>query len=84
MHSLKGIKRRNTMILYALLVIMAVVWVVPIIWIILTSFRGEGGAFVNYFWPKTYTLHNYVQLFTDTQYPFGRWFLNTLFVSVII
>ena len=52
MHSLKGVKRRNTMILYLLLTVMAIVWVVPILWIILTSFRGEGGAFVNYFWPK--------------------------------
>ena len=83
MHSLKGVKRRNTMILYLLLTVMAIVWVVPILWIILTSFRGEGGAFVNYFWPKTYTLHNYVQLFTNSQYPFGRWFLNTLFVSIV-
>jgi len=53
MHSLKGVKRRNTMILYVLLTVMAIIWVVPILWIILTSFRGEGGAFVNYFWPKT-------------------------------
>lgn len=83
MHSLKGVKRRNTMILYLLLTVMAIVWVVPILWIILTSFRGEGGAFVNYFWPKTYTFHNYVQLFTNSQYPFGRWFLNTLFVSIV-
>ncbi len=45
MHSLKGVKRRNTMILYLLLTVMAIVWVVPILWIILTSFRGEGGAF---------------------------------------
>ena len=83
MHSLKGVKRRNTMILYILLTVMAIVWVVPILWIILTSFRGEGGAFVNYFWPKTYPFHNYVQLFTNSQYPFGRWFLNTLFVSIV-
>lgn len=83
MHSLKGVKRRNTIILYLLLTVMAIVWVVPILWIILTSFRGEGGAFVNYFWPKTYTFQNYVQLFTNSQYPFGRWFLNTLFVSIV-
>ncbi|WP_288957936.1 sugar ABC transporter permease [uncultured Leuconostoc sp.] len=71
------------MIFYLLLTVMAIVWVVPILWIILTSFRGEGGAFVNYFWPKTYTFQNYVQLFTNSQYPFGRWFLNTLFVSIV-
>ncbi|MDR3191393.1 MAG: sugar ABC transporter permease [Lactobacillaceae bacterium] len=83
MKSLKGVKKRNTILLYIILSVMAFVWVIPIVWIILTSFRAEGGAFVNYFWPKHYTLHNYVQLFTNSQYPFGRWFLNTLFVSVI-
>lgn len=73
MHSIRGVKRRNKIILYIALSAMAFIWVIPIIWIVLTSFRGEGGAFVNYFWPKTYTLHNYVQLFTNSQYPFGMY-----------
>ncbi|MDR3240759.1 MAG: sugar ABC transporter permease [Lactobacillaceae bacterium] len=83
MKSLKGVQKRNNIILYIVLLALAFVWVIPIIWIILTSFRAEGGAFVNYFFPKTYTLNNYVQLFTNTDYPFGRWFLNTLFVATV-
>ena len=36
----------------------------PIVWIILTSFR-EGGAFVPYIIPKTFTLENYKVLLTN-------------------
>lgn len=56
----------------------------PIVWIILTSFRGEGGAFVPYIIPKTFTLENYKVLLTNQtgNFPFVRWFLNTLFVSI--
>ncbi len=32
----------------------------------LTSFRGEKGSYVTTFFPKTYTINNYVKLFTDT------------------
>lgn len=48
----------------------------PIVWIILTSFRGEGGAFVPYIIPKTFTLENYKVLLTNQtgNFPFVRWF----------
>ena len=66
---------------YIILTILAVFWMFPIVWIILTSFRGEGGAFVPYIIPKTFTLENYKVLLTNQtgNFPFVRWFLNTLF-----
>ena len=69
---------------YIILTILAVFWMFPIVWIILTSFRGEGGAFVPYIIPKTFTLENYKVLLTNQtgNFPFVRWFLNTLFVSI--
>ena len=45
------------------LTILAIVWFLPILWIVLTSFRGEGGRFVPYFIPKELTLQNYQTLF---------------------
>ncbi len=70
---------------YSILGIMSVVWLFPIAWIVLTSFRGEGGAFVPYIIPKTFTLENYRILLLNTtgNFPFVRWFLNTLFVATI-
>ena len=34
-----------------------------------------------YFIPKTWTLDNYIKLFTSDAFPFGQWFLNTLLVA---
>ena len=78
-------EQRNTRyLIYAVLVIMAVIWLFPIVWIVLTSFRQEGGAFVPYIIPKSFTLSNYTKLIADVSgsYPFVRWFLNTLFVAI--
>ncbi|BCA86440.1 sugar ABC transporter permease [Enterococcus saigonensis] len=78
-------QRASRTLIYAILTIMAVFWLFPIFWIVLTSFRLEGGAFVPYIIPKEFTIDNYATLLTDASgnYPFIRWFLNTLFVAVI-
>ena len=62
-----GIKKKVTNVLVHLfLTILSVIWVFPIFWVVLTSFRGEKGSYVTTFFPKTYTINNYVKLFTDT------------------
>lgn len=69
---------------YIVLTAMAAVWLLPILWLIITSFRAERGAYTTYIIPKGWTLDNYTRLFTQTdQFNFPRWYLNTLFVSVI-
>lgn len=80
----KAQKKRTKYLVYAILTIMSVVWLFPIVWIVLNSFRQEGGAFVPYIIPKHFTLSNYTKLITDASgnYPFVRWFVNTLIVSV--
>lgn len=68
-------KRKKNLYLtgtYILLTVLAVIWLIPILWIFLTSFRGEGANAVPYFFPKTYTLNNYIKLFTSDAYPFGN------------
>lgn len=69
---------------YIVLVIMAVIWLFPIVWILLTSFREETGYYVGYFIPKGFTFDNYINLFTNSSViPFGKWWMNTLIVAVI-
>ncbi len=76
-------KITNTFI-YVFLSVLALIWVLPILWVIITSFREETGSFTPYFLPKGYTLQNYINLFTDNStFEFPRWFMNTLFVSVV-
>ncbi len=66
------------------LAVLSIIWLIPIFWLILVSFREEPGAFTNYVIPKGFTFNNYTRLFSETGlFNFPRWFLNTLFVAVI-
>ncbi|MGT2957923.1 sugar ABC transporter permease [Streptococcus bovimastitidis] len=78
---MKNKRRFQLGLVYTTLTVLAIIWLFPIIWVVLTSFRGEGTAYVNYFMPKTFTLKNYIMLFTNESFPFGRWFLNTFIVA---
>ena len=79
-------KIRKTIVnvlVHIFLAILSFIWVLPIFWIILTSFRGEQGSYVNTFFPKTYTLGNYIKLFTDRNVlNFPQMFMNTLIIAV--
>ena len=79
---MKTKKRINLSLTYILLIILSIVWLFPIFWVVLTSFRGEGTAFVSYIIPKTFTLDNYIKLFNNDSFPFARWFMNTLVVAI--
>ena len=71
-------------VVYVFLSVLALIWILPILWVILTSFREETGSFTPYFLPKGYTINNYINLLTDnTTFDFTRWFSNTLLVSVV-
>lgn len=68
---------------HVLLAVLSFIWVLPIFYIILTSFRKEGGSYKSYIWPKGFTLDNYINLFNPTgQVDFVRWFLNTLVIAI--
>ncbi len=81
--SYKRSKMIGTVFAYIILILLSIIWLIPILWVILTSFRAEQGSFTPYFWPKGFTLQNYEKLFTETkQFYFLRWFGNTFFVAV--
>ena len=79
-----SIKKKVTNVLVHLfLTILSVIWVFPIFWVVLTSFRGEKGSYVTTFFPKTYTINNYVKLFTDTSIlNFPKMFVNTFIIAI--
>ena len=73
----------TNVIVHTVLAILAIIWLFPIFWVILTSFRAEKGSYVSTFFPKSYTLNNYVSLFTDTGIlNFPKMFANTFIVAV--
>ena len=74
---------KNSMV-HVILGILAIIWLFPVFWVIMTSFRGEKGAYTAYFFPKELTFSNYTRLFTETTLlNFPRAFLNTLIISTI-
>ena len=78
---MKNKRRINLTLTYILLIILSIVWLFPIVWVVLTSFRSETGAYVPYIIPKSFTLDNYVKLFNNSSFPFAQWFWNTLIVA---
>ena len=76
-------KRIGNFFVHVFLAALAAVWLLPIFWIILTSFRAEKGSYVSTFFPKSYTIANYVKLFTDRSIlNFPKMFSNTLIIAI--
>ena len=77
-------RRIVNILVHVLLGILAIIWVLPIVWIVLTSFRAEPGAYTTTFLPQGYTLNNYIKLLTDRNVlNFPKMFTNTLIISII-
>ena len=67
-----------------LLAVLAVIWLVPIVWLVVTSFSGYSGINVAHFFPETWSVKNYVAVLFESdsvvQYPV--WFKNTLIIAI--
>ena len=72
----------NNTVVHVILAILAVIWVFPILWVILTSFRAEKGSYVSTFFPQSYTLDNYIKLFTNSK--LGPAILQTFLFCLIV
>ncbi len=69
---------------HVLLAVLSLIWVLPIFYVVLTSFRKEGGTYKSYIWPKAFTLDNYKNLITGhSNIDFTRWFLNTFIIAIL-
>ena len=68
----------------ALLILLAIVWIFPILWVILASFSNQTGYMSDSVFPKleNLTLDNYIWLFTDPDSQYLTWIGNTLIIAV--
>ena len=68
---------------YAVLLLLLVVVVFPLFWMVVTSFKplSEVRRFRPRSCRETFTLENYVDIWQ--QYPFGRFLLNSFFISIM-
>ncbi len=66
------------------LLFLAVVWLIPILWLVVTSFSGYKGINTAHFFPETWSLDNYKTLFLepDSVVQYAAWFKNTLVIAI--
>ncbi|MBO5112293.1 MAG: ABC transporter permease subunit [Lachnospiraceae bacterium] len=69
---------------HVVLLLLAVIWLVPIVWLVVTSFSGYKGINTAHFFPQTWSLDNYITLFLkpDSVVQYQAWFTNTLVIAI--
>jgi len=69
---------------HLLLVFLSIVWLIPIVWLLCTSFSAYPGINISHFFPEQWTLDNYKLLLfgADTVAQFPKWFSNTLIIAI--
>ena len=73
-------RRISNGIIYALLVVITIVWLFPFFGIVCESFKTETKMQTPYLFPKEFGFDNYVRLFKETD--FFKWFMNTAIMGV--
>ncbi|HJA12600.1 MAG TPA: ABC transporter permease subunit [Candidatus Mediterraneibacter merdipullorum] len=69
---------------HVLLAFLAVVWLVPIVWLVATSFNEYTGMNTSTFFPDEWAIDGYKNLLfgADSVAQFPRWFWNTFIIAV--
>lgn len=69
---------------HVLLTILSAIWLIPIVWLLVTSLSAYKGINTMHFFPEKWSLDNYAQLFfrPDTVANFPAWFRNSMIIGV--
>lgn len=74
-------KRVKTILVNAELILVSIIVLIPVVWIVMSSFNKGQNLSTASFIPKELSLSNYTQLFKETE--FGSWFLNSLSIATL-
>ena len=77
----KRMPRVKRVIISALLIAVSVVFLYPFVWLVSASFKPRADVFDNRLIPETFTLQNYISVWTEA--PVGVWLLNTVIVTAL-
>jgi len=70
---------------YIILIILALIWLFPIVYALTTSFKTQGDVMEAGFrlFPSSWILDNYIRVLTNTSSaPIVTWFINSLIISI--
>ena len=80
--SMKSKKLIVNIIVHVCLAVLSFIWLVPVAWVVMQSFSGKYAP-TSALIPESWSLNNYIKLFTDTSiFNFPRMFMNTLIISI--
>lgn len=84
MRKMKG-NRLSSIVLHNLLIaVLAIIWLIPIVWLVCTSFSSYSGMNTSTFFPKEWSVIHYIKLFQpDTVAQFPQWFMNTFIIACV-
>lgn len=85
--SIRTARIADNIVTYLILIVISLIFLFPCVWLIAASFSKSGDihSFSGFF-PEEFSVQTFVDLFTDDVnglYPYGRWFLNTLYVATM-
>ena len=77
-------KKVKIVLKHIVLAVVAAIWLIPILWLVVTAFSGYKGINIAHFFPTTYSMDNFKQLLTqpDSVVQYGAWFKNTLVIAI--
>lgn len=77
-------RKIKSVLRHVVLGLLALFWLIPIIWLICTSFSNYEGINISHFFPEKWTILNYKKILigADTVAQFPHWFLNTLIIAI--
>lgn len=85
MHDQKKRRVVGDIVAHAFLAVMAVIWLIPIVWVFAESFNKNTSPSTTTFFPTEYTLDNYKGLLTDRSVMnFPKMFLNTFIIACFV
>lgn len=83
-NKIKPLRLIKDILRHIVLVIMCSFWLIPIVWLIATSFSAYTGRNTSRFFPEEWSFNNYIALFGgDTVANFKIWFMNTLKIAIV-
>ncbi len=77
-----GVSLVSRIVLYAVLVLIAIFFLFPIVWMFSTAFKPFVETLQPTWIPQEPTLENFTSIFNDPSIPVLRWFVNSLGVAI--
>src|ERR1700730_11701269 len=78
-----GADKTRSLLSHGVLCLASIVMLYPLLWMLASSFRPESDIFGSAsLWPRSFSLDSYWRGWSGLQVSFGRFFLNSLLVSL--